>query len=120
MRKTVAETIDEYIATFPLATQNLLKELRAAIHLAAPQATECISYGMPCFRSTKNLVYFAAYKNHIGFYPGANSILHFQPQLKGYAFGKGSIQFPLHTPIPVVLIDKIVQFRLKEIAIKEK
>jgi uncharacterized protein YdhG (YjbR/CyaY superfamily) len=115
-----ALTIDAYIASFPAATQNLLKQLRAAILEAAPQATEGISYGMPCFRTTKNLVYFAGYTKHIGFYPGAATIAHFKIQLSQYKHAKGSVQFPLSEAIPSALIIQMTEFRLQELLKKEK
>lgn len=120
MHTAAAKTIDEYIATFPAATQNLLKQLRAAILEAAPQATERISYGMPCFRTTKNLVYFGGYTKHIGFYPGAATIAHFETQLSQYKQAKGSVQFPLTEAIPSALIIQMTEFRLQELRKKDK
>jgi uncharacterized protein YdhG (YjbR/CyaY superfamily) len=115
MHTAAAKTIDEYIATFPVATQTLLKQLRAAIQVAAPHATERISYGMPCFRTSKNLVYFAGYNRHIGFYPGAATIAHFETQLSQYKHAKGSVQFPLTEAIPSDLIIQMTIFRLQDL-----
>lgn len=120
MGMATAKTIDAYISAFPASTQTLLKQLRAAILEAAPQATERISYGMPCFRTTKNLVYFAGYTKHIGFYPGAATIAHFETQLSQYKHAKGSVQFPLTEAIPSALIIQMTEFRLQELLNKEK
>ncbi|MFM6953549.1 MAG: iron chaperone [Sphingobacteriaceae bacterium] len=120
MRIPAAATIEEYIANFPASTQTLLKQLRAAVQEAAPKATERISYGMPCFRTIKNLIYFAAYTHHIGFYPGAATIAHFQSQLGPYKHAKGSVQFSLTEPLPIVLIKQMTKFRLGELINKEK
>lgn len=113
MKKEI-NTIDAYIASFPEATQKLLHELRAFIKQIAPEATETISYGIPTFVSHGNLVHFAGYKQHIGFYPGASGIAHFQQQLSAYHLSKGTVQFPLDKQLPFALIKKIVVFRLKE------
>ena len=107
-------TIDEYIASFPEAVQTRLEAVRQTIHAAAPQAQEIISYGMPCFRLNKNLVYFAAAKKHIGFYPTSSGIAAFQPQLSAYKGAKGSVQFPHDQPLPLDLIAEIVKFRVAE------
>ena len=120
MGMAAATTIDAYIAAFPESTQTLLKQLRAAIKEAAPIATERISYGMPCFRTTKNLVYFAGYTKHIGFYPGAATITHFKTQLSSYKHAKGSVQFPLTEAIPNALIIQMTEFKLQEVLNKEK
>jgi uncharacterized protein YdhG (YjbR/CyaY superfamily) len=108
------ETIDEYIRTFPAATQKFLREMRKAIASAAPAATEKISYQIPTFFLNGNLVHFAGYKHHIGFYPGANGISAFKDDLKIYKSAKGSVQFPIGFPLPIGLIKKIVRFRVKE------
>ena len=107
-------SFDEYIATFPLEVQKKLKALRRAIHLAAPDATEKISYQMPTFYLKGNLVHFAAFKEHIGFYPVPTGIEKFKKELSVYKQGKGSVQFPLDQPMPYDLITKIVKFRVKE------
>lgn len=107
-------TIDEYIATFPQAIQKLLQEVRATIKAAAPDATEKISYQMPTFFLEGNLVHFAAFKNHIGFYPAPRGIEAFKDELAVYKGAKGSVQFPLDQPMPLDLISRIVQYRAAE------
>ena len=110
------KSIDEYIATFPEATQTLLETLRATIKAAAPDAQEKISYQMPTFALKGNLVYFAAWKKHIGFYPASseNVIQTFKDELSIYERTKGAIQFPIDKPLPLELISKIVKFRVAE------
>ncbi|MBN1372776.1 MAG: DUF1801 domain-containing protein [Anaerolineaceae bacterium] len=108
------QTIDDYIAQFPEEVQKTLRELRAVIRAAAPDAEEKISYQMPTFYLNGNLVHFAAYKNHIGFYPAPSGIEHFKEELSGYAGAKGSVQFPLDQPIPFDLIMRITEFRAEE------
>jgi uncharacterized protein YdhG (YjbR/CyaY superfamily) len=109
-------SVDEYIATFPEEIQALLEEVRATIKAAAPDAVDTISYQMPTFKlKGKNLVHFAAYKNHIGFYPTPSGTEAFQEALLRYKAGKGSIQFPIGEPLPMELIRTIVEFRVKEI-----
>ena len=112
MQTIQANTIDEYIAAFPTNIQKLLKEVRATIKKAAPAADEAIKYGIPTFVQKGNLVHFAAYKNHIGFYPAPRGIEAFKKELSKYAAGKGTLQFPLDKPIPFNLIGKIVKFRV--------
>jgi uncharacterized protein YdhG (YjbR/CyaY superfamily) len=112
--KIVFTTIDEYIATFPKQVQQILKGLRKAIKAAAPDAEERISYQMPAFSLNGILVYFAAFKKHIGFYPGASGIQAFTKELSVYKGGKGSVQFPIDKPLPLALISKIVKFRVSE------
>jgi uncharacterized protein YdhG (YjbR/CyaY superfamily) len=107
-------TIDEYIATFPADVQKILKEVRAVIKDAAPEASEKISYQMPTFFLFGNLVHFAAFKNHIGFYPAPRGIEEFQKELSVYKGAKGSVQFPLDQPMPLDLISRIVKFRVKD------
>jgi len=108
------KTIDEYISGFPVDVQVVLEQVRKTIRKAAPEAEETISYAMPAFRFHGMLVYFAAFKNHIGFYtlPSGNEA--FQKEISAYITGRGSIQFPLDKPIPLRLISKIVKFRVKE------
>ena len=112
--------IDHYIASFPEETQMVLDKMRAIIKKAAPQAVELISYGMPAFRLNGNLVYFAAWKTHIGFYPTSSGIAVFKKELAGYNSSKGAVQFPLEKPLPAALITKIVKFRVKEDLLKSK
>ena len=106
--------IDTYIAGFPEDIRNLLTELRAAIKQAAPEAMEKISYSMPTFYQHGNLVHFAAYKSHIGFYPAASGVEAFKSELSAYKWSKGTIQFLLGIPLPVDLITRIVHFRMEE------
>jgi len=111
---TVARNIDEYIAGFPKEIQKLLQQMRKTIQKAAPQAEETINYAMPTFILFGNLVHFAGYKNHIGFYPAPSGIEAFKKELSVYAGAKGSVQFPLDKPLPLELVTKIVQFRVAE------
>lgn len=106
--------IDAYISTFPANIQDLLNQMRQTIAQAAPQAVEKMSYGMPTFFLRKNLVHFAAAKNHIGFYPAPSGVLAFKDELAQYKTSKGAIQFPLDKPLPKELIARIVAFRVKE------
>lgn len=112
--KAAFESIDDYIATFPTEVQEILKTLRQFIREAAPDAKEKISYQMPAFVLHGNLVYFAAYKKHIGFYPGASGVEAFKAELSEYKGAKGSVQFPLEKPLPYELISRIVTFRIAE------
>ena len=106
---------DAYIAGFPADVQIILKQVRATIKKATPDAEETISYGMPAFKlNGKLLVYFAGYKNHIGFYATPTGHAKFEKELSGYKQGKGSVQFLLNEPIPFDLIAKIVAFRVTE------
>jgi uncharacterized protein YdhG (YjbR/CyaY superfamily) len=114
MQKLHFSTIDEYIQTFPKDVQIILEQIRAAIKEAAPYAEETISYQIPTFKSNGNLVHFAAFKNHIGFYPAPRSKEAFKKELAAYKGGKGTIQFPLDKPIPIELIRKIVKYRVEE------
>ncbi|THF72613.1 iron chaperone [Cohnella fermenti] len=107
-------TVDEYIACFPTDIQELLLGVRATIREAAPEAAEKISYQMPTFDLHGNLVHFAAFKNHIGFYPGASGVAAFQQELSAYKGAKGSVQFPIGRPIPHELIARIVRYRVAE------
>ena len=111
---TVTKTIDLYIAGFPREVQALLEKLRQTIRTAAPAAEETINYGIPTFRLNGNLVHFAAFKNHIGFYPTPSGIQQFKEALSPFKVAKGSVQFPVDQPIPFDLIRKIVKFRVKE------
>jgi uncharacterized protein YdhG (YjbR/CyaY superfamily) len=107
-------SIDEYIALFPEEVQKKLQEIRAAIHAAAPAAQEKISYQMPAFAQDGILVYFAARKDYIGFYPTSSGTQAFERELSTYEYTKGTIKFPLDKPLPLSLIAKIVKFRLAE------
>ena len=108
------ETIDEYIAGFPADVQKILKKVRGTIRKAAPEAGEKIGYGIPTFTLNGNLVHFAAFKEHIGFYPDPSGIEKFKPKLSAYESAKGSVRFPLDAPIPYDLIARIVKFRVQE------
>ncbi|MEO6230998.1 MAG: DUF1801 domain-containing protein [Ferruginibacter sp.] len=114
MAKTKTTPIDEYIATFSKDTQKILEKLRVVISKAAPGAEETISYGIPTFTLKGNLVHFAGYKNHIGFYPAPSGIVAFKKELSVYDGAKGSIKFPINQPLPFDLIAKIVKFRVAE------
>ncbi|RCX20323.1 uncharacterized protein YdhG (YjbR/CyaY superfamily) [Fontibacillus phaseoli] len=113
-KKTTYESIDEYIANFPAEVQEKLQTLREVIQAAAPEATEKISYQMPTFALHGNLVHFAAFPKHIGFYPDPSGIEAFKEELSAYKGAKGSVQFPLEKPLPYELISKIVKFRVAE------
>ncbi len=107
-------TMDDYIKDFPPNVQSKLKELRLLIKKIVPDAQEKISYRMPAFYLNGNLVYFAAHKNHIGFYPTASGISNFKDELSNYKFSKGAVQFPLNEALPKEIIKKIVRFRAEE------
>jgi uncharacterized protein YdhG (YjbR/CyaY superfamily) len=113
-QKTGFSSIDEYIATFPEDIQKILQEIRATIQAAASDATEKISYQMPTFDLKGNLVHFAAFKNHIGFYPTPSGTEAFKEEIARYQGGKGSIRFPLDEPMPLDLITRIVKMRVAE------
>ena len=108
------ETIDEYIEAFPKDVQSILEKMRQTIRRATPEAEEAISYQIPGFKLNGNLVWFAAFKNHIGFYPMKTGIQAFKKELSAYKGAKGSVQFPLDKPIPYDLVKKIVMFRRRE------
>jgi uncharacterized protein YdhG (YjbR/CyaY superfamily) len=114
------KTVDQYIADFPKDVQPVLQELRSTIKKVAPQAEEVISYNMPAFRQDGVLVYYAANKAHIGFYPLPSAIVAFKKELESYATSKGAIQFPLDKKLPVTLVKNIVKFRLLENREKKK
>lgn len=117
---TNPKSISEYISNFPDQVQVMLEELRKTIREAAPEAEETINYAIPTFTLNGNLVHFAAYKNHIGFYPAPSGIEAFQSALSGYTMAKGSVQFPIDKTLPLDLISKIVTFRRQENLSKEK
>ncbi len=114
IKKFELNTVDDYIATFPNDIQKKLQEMRATIKETAPDAEEKISYQMPTFFLKGNLVHFAAFKNHIGFYPVPTGIEKFKKELSAYKTSKGAVQFPLDKPLPLNLIRKIVKFRVAE------
>jgi len=112
--KVALETVDQYIAAFPTDVKKRMQQLRKTIKAAAPKADEMISYQMAGYKYFGMLVYFAAYKNHIGFYPGAGGVLEFYKKLSSFKSAKGSVQFPHDRPIPYDVISKIVKFRVKQ------
>ncbi len=112
--------IEDYISTFPAEVQVLLQQLRATIKKAAPEATEKISYAMPTFYLNGNLVHFAAYKNHIGFYPNPSGLMAFADEIASFKNSKGAVQFSLNQALPLKLVEKIVKFRIKENLTKVK
>jgi uncharacterized protein YdhG (YjbR/CyaY superfamily) len=108
-------SVDEYIADMPDRTREILERLRKAIHQAAPEAEEVISYNMPALRFHGILLYYAAHAEHIGFYPGNATLIRvFEKELAGYETSKGTIRFPLSRPLPVALVKKIVKKRVQE------
>ena len=115
MKRSDFKTIDQYIKTFPKEVQVVLEQVRQTIKKAVPGASEAMSYQIPTFKlNGKNLVHFAAFKKHIGFYPAPQGIEQFKKELSVYKGAKGSVQFPLDKPMPLGLIRKIVKFRVKE------
>jgi uncharacterized protein YdhG (YjbR/CyaY superfamily) len=114
MKTLIKKTVDEYFKDFSEDVQHILIEIRSAIIELAPQAEESISYGMPAYKTNgKPLVYFAAFKNHIGFYATPSGHKAFEKELAKYKQGKGSVQFPIDKPMPLKLITKIVEYRIK-------
>jgi len=114
MEKSKIMDMDSYIAACPVEIQKTLQKLRKTIQISAPEATEKMSYGMPTFYLNGNLVHFAAYKNHIGFYPAPSGIEAFKKDLAKYKTSKGAIQFPIEEKLPFDMIEKIVKFRMIE------
>jgi uncharacterized protein YdhG (YjbR/CyaY superfamily) len=114
------KNIDDYLAAFPKEVGQKLQIIREIVHKIAPEAVEVINYNMPAFKLDGILVYFAAYKNHIGLYPGASSILFFSKDLAGHKTSKGTVQFPLDKKIPVSLVRRIVKYRVREKLAKQK
>ncbi|MEH7238897.1 iron chaperone [Bacillus sp. JJ1562] len=110
----IPKSIDEYILQYPQEIQEIVKTIRKVIKESVPNAEEKISYGMPTFVLHGNLVHFAAFKNHIGFYPTPSGINKFKQELSGYKTSKAAVQFPIGKPIPYELISKIVKFRVDE------
>jgi uncharacterized protein YdhG (YjbR/CyaY superfamily) len=113
-KQTPPKNIDDYIAGFPAEVQEILEKIRSTIRKAAPDAKETINYGIPTFTLNGNLVHFAGFKGHIGFYPTPSGIEKFKEELSVYEGAKGSVQFPLDKRMPFGLISKIVKFRVKE------
>jgi uncharacterized protein YdhG (YjbR/CyaY superfamily) len=110
--------VDEYIAGFPRDVQEILQQIRTTIKQVAPDAEEAIKYGIPTFVLNGNLVHFAAFKHHVGFYPTPSGIEAFKDELSRYQSAKGSVQFPIDEPMPLRLIEEIVRFRVKEASAK--
>ena len=111
---TKYETIDQYIANFPADLQAVLQEIRATIKKAAPEATEKISYGIPTFFLKGNLVHFAGYKTHFGFYPGSGAVNQFKQEFSAYEQSKGTVRFPVDKPVPLNLIRRVTEVRVRE------
>ena len=118
MKSATSKNIDEYIAGFPQNVQESLQRIRAIVREAAPDAEETLKYRMPTFVLGGNLVHFAAFENHIGFYPTPSAIKAFGTDLEAYQSAKGSVQFPLQRPVPFTLIKKMVEYRVKEVRVK--
>lgn len=115
MKSDSPQTLDDYIASFPPPVRSSLEALRNLIREEAPGALETLKYRMPTFVLGENLVHFAAFERHIGFYPTPSAITAFAKDLKNYVSAKGSVQFPLDQPLPMTLIRRMVQFRVKEV-----
>jgi uncharacterized protein YdhG (YjbR/CyaY superfamily) len=114
--RSTAGSIDDYIAGFPPQTRRALQEMRALIRASAPEATETISYAVPTFDlNGRHLVHFAGYEQHVGFYPTASGIEAFRDEFKGYHSARGSVRFPLGSPLPADLIRRVVEFRVREV-----
>ncbi len=111
--------VDTYIADFPAEIQKLLQKVRTTIQKTIPKATEKIGYGIPTYKLEKNVVHFAGYKNHIGFYPGSGPIEHFKTKLKKYKTSKGTVQFPIDEPIPYELIVELTKFSAKQLQLEK-
>jgi len=111
---TSLKKVDQYLASQPKEIREILEQLRLTIKTTAPDAEESISYGMPAYKQNGPLVYFAAFKNHIGFFPTSSGVKEFKDELSQYKTSKGTIRFPLDKPLPIELIKKIVKFRLEE------
>jgi uncharacterized protein YdhG (YjbR/CyaY superfamily) len=114
------KTVDEYIESFPKDIQDILRKIRTAIKAAIPDSEEKISYQMPTFYKNGNLVHYAVFKNHIGFYPTPSAIQSFKKEISKYKWAKGSVQFPIEKPMPLKLISRIAKYRAKENEIKSK
>jgi uncharacterized protein YdhG (YjbR/CyaY superfamily) len=120
MKGATPENIDEYIASFPTETGQLLQAIRAAIHKAAPQAVETIKYAMPTFTLNGNLIHFAAYKSHIGIYPVPREEEAFRKSLTVYEGEKSTMRIPFDKPLPLPLISRIVKYNVKRNQLKSK
>lgn len=107
-------SVDQYIQQFPEDVRSRLEKVRSEISKVIPEAKECMKYGIPTFEFNGNLVHYAGYKNHLGFYPGSSGIAHFSAEISNYKNAKGSIQFPNNQDLPIELILKITKFRIRE------
>jgi len=114
MSRKTPKSFDDYVDRFPIDVQQRLQKMRLTVKKAAPKAKEKISYGIPSFTLNGMLVWFAAFKNHIGFYPRTSAIAAFKKELSAYKGAKGSVQFPIGQPLPLSLISRIVRFRVAE------
>jgi uncharacterized protein YdhG (YjbR/CyaY superfamily) len=114
MKTAQPKDLDDYIGRVPQDVQEILQKIRGIVRKAAPDAEEAIKYQIPTFVLHGNLVHFAAFRKHIGFYPTPSAIKAFSGELADYEWAKGSVQFPLNRPIPFTLIKKMVEFRVKE------
>ena len=114
MAKKTPKDFAEYADAFPNKVQRMLRAMRMAIKKAAPKAEETISYGIPAFGSGKLRVWFGGHKTHIGFYPGASTLVTFRKELSTFKSAKGSVQFPFDRPLPLALVARMVKFRMKE------
>jgi uncharacterized protein YdhG (YjbR/CyaY superfamily) len=114
MKATKPENIDDYIDSFPPKVQKILQKIRKTIQKAAPDAEEAISYQMPAFKLNGYLIYFAGYQNHVSLYPAPRGAKEFKEELAAYEGGKGTVRFPLDTPVPYDLVTRIVKYRAKE------
>jgi uncharacterized protein YdhG (YjbR/CyaY superfamily) len=120
MNKKIPKNIDDYIELYPKEVRRLLKQMRQVIKKAAPHAGEKISYRIPTFTLNGNLVHFAAFKNHISFFPTSSGITAFEKELSAYKTSRGTVQFPLDKPLPFTLVSRIVKFRVKESKARKK
>ncbi|NOT50630.1 MAG: hypothetical protein HOP10_05080 [Chitinophagaceae bacterium] len=111
--RVIAKTVDDYIASFPADVQTKLQKIRKTIKAAAPKADEMISYGIAGYKYKGMLIYFAGFKNHVSVYPAPRTVEPFKKELAAYRGGKGTVQFPNDEPVPLGLVKRIVQFRLK-------
>jgi uncharacterized protein YdhG (YjbR/CyaY superfamily) len=119
MKNKTPATIDEYIAGFPAPVREMMQQIRSTIHKAAPGVSETVKYAMPAFTLKGNLVFFAGYKNHIGFYPAPVNEPSFSKALATYKTGRGSVQFPLDKKMPLALVARIVKHRIKQQSLKK-
>jgi uncharacterized protein YdhG (YjbR/CyaY superfamily) len=120
MKRKTPKDFDDYADRFPREVQQLLRKMRLTIRKAAPKAAEKISYGIPAFTFNGMLVWFAAFRGHMGFYPGAGAVATFKKELSAYKRAKGSVQFPLDQPLPLAVVSRMVKYRVKQNLRKKK